>query len=765
MPKPLAGIRVIELANFIAGPLAGTLLADMGADVVKIEPPKGDMARATPPIRNGESISFAALNRNKRSLVLDLKRDEARDIVLKLAAKSDVFLEAYRPGVLDKLGLGAMQVKAVNPRIIYTSVSGFGQSGPYRTRAGVNLIVEAFSGVLSVTGAPGEMPMRPGVQTADVFGALFATYATLASLVGAARNGEGRIADVSLVEASIAAAAWEAAEYLETGQVPQPMGNRHRLTAPYQLFETSDKHYLAIGTPNDGLFTKFMQVLGLDAHLGDPRFVSYASRKANENALLPLVEPAIRQRQSDELEAALMAAGVPCARVNNFKEVFDDPHMVARGMVQEVEHKTLGKMRVARNPVLLDHDGPDIARPAPMLGEHSHDVLRELGYPDAAIREFVAAGVTRTASPSRNDAAAARIERTSRCAASSKGRPRWRGPELAASRDWIHEFSADEISEIEQALRGAKARGKTLDTLTREDFPLPTVSQRIAHARDFLENGKGIYQFRGISIDDYSKDDLRLLYWGLGRHIGTAVSQSKDGDILGDVRNVGVDIHSPQGRGYKSNQRLNFHTDSADVVGLFVLCVAKSGGLSKVASSVAAHNEILRRRPDLLDVLYQPFYWSWNQQEPPGEPPYYRQPIFSMQDGKFACRYIRGQIDNAQRFAEVPRLTPQQIEALDLLDAVTNDENFHITYEFKPGDLQLLNNHTCFHARTAFEDHPERERRRHLLRMWLSVPNSRPLSPADGVQSIRTSGPGVVRGGFPSRSGRHIYESTGEMVD
>ena len=235
---------------------------------------------------------------------------------------------------------------------------------------------------------------------------------------------------------------------------------------------------------------------------------------------------------------------------------------------------------------------------------------------------------------------------------------------------------------------------------------------------------------------------MRLLYWGLGRHIGTAVSQSKDGDILGDVRNVGVDIHSPQGRGYKSNQRLNFHTDSADVVGLFVLCVAKSGGLSKVASSVAAHNEILRRRPDLLDVLYQPFYWSWNQQEPPGEPPYYRQPIFSMQDGKFACRYIRGQIVNAQRFPEVPRFTPQQIEALDLLDAVTNDENFHITYEFKPGDLQLLNNHTCFHARTAFEDYPERERRRHLLRMWLSVPNSRAAQPGDGHD---LSGPAARR--------------------
>jgi hypothetical protein len=340
----------------------------------------------------------------------------------------------------------------------------------------------------------------------------------------------------------------------------------------------------------------------------------------------------------------------------------------------------------------------------------------------------------------------------------------WRGADLQASTDWIHEFTGDEIAEIENALRAAKARGATLNTLTKENFPLPTVCRRIAFARDFLEDGKGLYQFRGIKIDGYSKDELRLLYWGFGRHLGTAVSQSKDGDILGDVRNVGIDIHSPQGRGYKSNQRLNFHTDSADVVGLFVLCVAMRGGLSKVASSVAAHNEILRRRPDLLEVLYQPFYWSWNQQEPPGENPYYPQPIFSMQDGKLSCRYIRGQIVNAQRFPEVPRFTPAQIEAMDLLDSITNDERFHITYAFKPGDIQLLNNHVCFHARTAFEDYPEHARRRHLLRMWLAVPNSRPLSPLMGTIYQDQRG-GVVRGGFPSRTGRHIYESTGEMVD
>src|SRR5689334_17586063 len=197
----------------------------------------------------------------------------------------------------------------------------------------VNLIIEAFSGVLSVTGAPGEMPMRPGVQTADVFGALFATYATLASLVGAGRTGEGRIADVSLVEASIAAAAWEAAEYLETGQVPQPMGNRHRLTAPYQLFETSDRRYVAVGTPNNMLFEKFMQVIGLEQNLSDPRFKTYAERKANETPLLALVEPAIRALNSDTLEAELMKVGVPCARVNNFKEVFEHPQIVARNVV------------------------------------------------------------------------------------------------------------------------------------------------------------------------------------------------------------------------------------------------------------------------------------------------------------------------------------------------------------------------------------------------------------------------------------------------
>jgi crotonobetainyl-CoA:carnitine CoA-transferase CaiB-like acyl-CoA transferase len=241
------------------------------------------------------------------------------------------------------------------------------------------------------------MPFRPGVQTADVFGAMFATYATLAGLVGAARNGEGRIADVSLVEASIATAAWEAAEYLETNQVPQPLGHRHRLTAPYQLFETKDGRYVAIGTPNDMLFGKFMQVIGLGEHAADSRFATYAKRKANEDALVALVEPAILQMTSDEIEKGLMVVGVPCGRMNNFKELFEHPQIVAREVVKEVEHPRLGTMRVVRNPILLDHDGPDIARPCPLLGEHSEELLRELGYSDAEIGALASSGVTKLA--------------------------------------------------------------------------------------------------------------------------------------------------------------------------------------------------------------------------------------------------------------------------------------------------------------------------------------------------------------------------------
>jgi hypothetical protein len=335
----------------------------------------------------------------------------------------------------------------------------------------------------------------------------------------------------------------------------------------------------------------------------------------------------------------------------------------------------------------------------------------------------------------------------------------WRGPELAASSDWIHVLSAPEVSEIEAALHNARASGRELATLEKEDFPLPNVRRILAAALERLEHGPGLHLFRGFPAERYGKDDLRLAYWGLGLHLGTAVSQSSNGDLLGDVRNLNVQLYGAKGRGYTSNEKLSYHTDFSDVVGLFVLRAAKSGGLSIIGSSIAIHNEIGQRRPDLLEVMYRPFPYSWQGQEAPGARPWYELPIFSMHNGKFACTYVRSHILSSQRFDDAPRLSPQQMEAMDLFDELAASPDFHLAMMFEPGDLQLVNNHVLYHSRTAFEDYDEPDRRRHLLRLWLSVPNSRSLAP--GLAAIYGDGrPGALRGGFPSRTGGYVYETT-----
>jgi hypothetical protein len=336
----------------------------------------------------------------------------------------------------------------------------------------------------------------------------------------------------------------------------------------------------------------------------------------------------------------------------------------------------------------------------------------------------------------------------------------WQSAELALRGDWLYRLDEDDIAQIDHAYRGWTASGIGLAETRPRHFPAPRFARIAERALDALEHGPGMFMIRGFPVGRYAKDEARAIYWCLGKYLGTAVSQSDEGDVLGDVRDLRLPPDSPRFRAYKTSGVAAFHTDSCDVAALFVLRTAKAGGVSMVASSVAVHNEILRTRPDLLDVLYRPFSWSMQGQERDGEAPFYPQPIYTLHKGYFSCRYIRGQIKNGQRFAAAPRLAPEQIEAMDLLDRIAADPAFHFVTDFQPGDLQLCNNHVVMHARSAFEDHPEPERRRHLLRMWLSVPNSRPLSPLLG-RIYKDREPGAVRGGFPPKTpGRIVFETT-----
>ncbi len=332
----------------------------------------------------------------------------------------------------------------------------------------------------------------------------------------------------------------------------------------------------------------------------------------------------------------------------------------------------------------------------------------------------------------------------------------WRGPDLARRTDWIYRLTAGDRAEIAAGLEHALARNRPFADMTAADLPLPTFAQRLLHARDVLETGCGIFLFRGFPVADRSVDDLRRLYWGIGRHVGTAVSQSKRSDMLGDVRDIGTDVSGREGRGYTSNAELEFHTDSADVSALFFLRTARAGGLSRFVSSVAIHNEIARRNPEFLEVLYRPYIWSRQGQERAGEAAWYGQPIYGVAQGRFASRYIRTHILSARKHHGAPPLTDIQRDALRTIDRLAGDPAFCLDMMLEPGDMAFLNSHTTYHARTEFEDHPEPERKRHLLRLWLSVPNSRPL-PEGWSEIYRDRRPGAVRGGFPGHAEAPAY--------
>jgi formyl-CoA transferase len=384
-PRALDGLRVLDQTQVMAGPFCAMLLADMGADVIKIEPPGGENTRGMDlELAPGVSAPYLAVNRNKRGMVLDLKQPRGIEILKKLVATADVLIENYRPGVARRLGVDYATLAAINPRLIYCSISGFGQTGPYADRGGYDLIAQGMSGIMSATGSEGGAPVKVGVPITDLGAGLFGVFGILCAVRARHVTGRGQLVDTSLFEAGLSLSAWEATEYWFTGQVPRGLGTAHRLNAPYQAFRASDGHF-TVGAANNNLFPRFCALLGLDQLVSDPRFDSVAHRLQNRAVLEPLIEAVTIGHPRAHWLAKCEAAGVPAGPIYSVPEALDDPHARARGMVQELPHPKLGRVKGLGNPVKMSRTPPVMAKVAPALGEDTEAILRELGLAEAEI--------------------------------------------------------------------------------------------------------------------------------------------------------------------------------------------------------------------------------------------------------------------------------------------------------------------------------------------------------------------------------------------
>ncbi|MFD0828033.1 TauD/TfdA family dioxygenase [Neobacillus sp. M.A.Huq-85] len=310
-----------------------------------------------------------------------------------------------------------------------------------------------------------------------------------------------------------------------------------------------------------------------------------------------------------------------------------------------------------------------------------------------------------------------------------QGRSSWKGTDLAKDDSWIYYLSEETIAALDKAVLHVKQKGLKAPDFKKEDFLIPDLAEVVAYFIDELENGQGFLLIRGLPMDRYTDEEAAIVYWGLGLHMGLPIIQSKNGELLGHIKNVGKDFNdNTKVRGYQTNVHLDYHTDLADVVGLLCLRKAKSGGLSSIASAVAIYNEILEKHPEYLDILYRPFAHDLRGEETEGQAPVVQSPIFSYYDGKLSCRYIRQYVESAQSKTGIP-LSQEEIEAFDFIDSLTHDENFHIDMMMEPGDMQFVNNYTVFHSRTHFEDYEEEDKKRYLLRLWLMMPNGRKIAP------------------------------------
>jgi crotonobetainyl-CoA:carnitine CoA-transferase CaiB-like acyl-CoA transferase len=393
MAPPLAGITVVDLTRVLAGPYCTMLLGDMGAEVIKIERPDGgdDTRGFGPPYLNGESAMFLAINRNKKSITLNLKQPEAQAIFTKLIEQADVLVENFRPGTMANLGFDYEAVSRLNPRLIYCSISGFGQTGPYANRGGYDTIAQAMSGILSATGHPDMPPAKAGVPIADIGTGMFAAFGIVCAYIARQHTGAGQLVDTSLFETSIALSLVESATFLAGGELPSPLGSTHRRNAPHGAFRAKDG-YISIAADSAHFWKRLCQILGLEALLDDPRFKTNADRVAHKQQLQELVENVTATREGRYWLEKLDAAEIPCGPVNSYAEVFQDPHVLARDMLTEVNHPVAGLVKMTGLNVKLTATPGEMRLPAPTLGQHTREVLHALGYADAAIDQFKAAG-------------------------------------------------------------------------------------------------------------------------------------------------------------------------------------------------------------------------------------------------------------------------------------------------------------------------------------------------------------------------------------